>query len=108
MDELTSGAAPDGFPSRSTPSYKHSAFLQPVPECNRIVAGLVARGIEQRNGPGSGEQARGDAACRLALQLAMIFRNKAFPLRWIGMHAPTQGVARRNVLEPKIDPRFLL
>ena len=84
-------------------------LLEPGLQRDGIVVVLVAGGIEQ------GDRALAQPVSQLArrrlgrraLQLRLIGDDELLPVRRPGMEAPAQRVARRDVLEPEIDPRLV-
>src|SRR5262245_24757409 len=89
-----------GTRPRSPPS--RTLAEQPILERYGIVVRLVARRIEQRHGPAGNarDQILGRTGAGLLRQLAAVVDHELIPARLPGVHAPPQGLAWRDVLEP--------
>src|SRR5208282_6426690 len=90
---------------RSTPSIQP---FQPGLQRDRIVVGLVARRVEERDRLAAQVFAQtGDRrACRLSPKLAVVGCDELLPFARVAMKAAAQRLARGDVLEPQIDARL--
>ncbi len=82
--------------------------LQPFLQRHRIVMGLVARRVEERDRLAAKMFAQtGDRrACRISPKLTVVGCDELPPFARVAMKTAAQRLARRDVLEPQIDARL--
>ena len=84
--------------------------FQPQLERDGVVVVLIARGIKQRDRsvPQPGKKfLRGGLASR-TFQLLAYSHAKRLPVIRLAVELLAQRIARRDVLQPQVDPRLLL